>query len=155
PYLQRVDAGDVAARRAEDLERGDALPPRLEVRRDPAADTDPGDRQCGEADEREKLAHSADEPLGPGRGAVAGAGVEAGLGEGLDQRLLDGLGDVIAGEPDAGLGLVKRAGRGETRANGEIDRDDNRLAELEALAQPIRLLADDAADPQRLGADGE
>jgi hypothetical protein len=81
--LQRVDAGDVAAGRAEDLERGHARPARLEVRGDAAADADPGDDQRGEADEREELAHPRDEALGAGRGAVAGADVEPGVGEAL------------------------------------------------------------------------
>ena len=39
--LQRIDASDVPACRAEDLQRRDARPARFEVRGNPAADADP------------------------------------------------------------------------------------------------------------------
>ena len=139
--------------RAEDLERRDTLPPRIEIGRHPAADADPGDHQRGEADQREEFAHPVDETVGAGRGAVGGVDVEAGLGEAVLELFLDGFEVAFLIEPDAGLRLVHRTGRDQPRAHRQVFGHDDRRAELETFAEPVGLGLDDAAHAQRLGAD--
>ena len=51
-----------------------------------------------------------------------------------------------AGELHPRLGLVERARGGQAGALGQVVGDDHRLSELKTLAQPVGLLADDAAD---------
>src|SRR5690606_3212727 len=101
--LQGIDTNDVGTGCAENLERGDAAAPRFEVRSDAAADADPGNRQSGEADERQELTHSADEPLCAGRGSLARANVIARLRPAGDDRLLDFGRVVAAAETDPRL----------------------------------------------------
>ena len=151
--LQCIDACDIAAARAENLERCDTLPPRIEIGRHPAADADPGDHQRGEADQREKLAHPVDETVGTGSGAVGCVDVEASLGEAVLELFLDRFEVAFLIEPDAGLRLVHRTRGDQSRAHGQVFGDDYRRAELEAFAEPVGLDRDDAAHVQCLGAD--
>ncbi len=76
--LEQIDPGDVTAGRAQHFQRRDAAAAGLEIGGYSAADSDPGDHQRGEANQDQEIAHPRDEPLGSGRGALAGAGLEAG-----------------------------------------------------------------------------
>ena len=153
--LQRIDARDVAAGRPQDLQGGDAGPPRLQVGGDTTADPDPRDHQRGKAHQSQELTHPPDEPLGARRGTVAGGDVEAGIGKAGLQRLLHRLRVGGPGKAHPRLGLVHRSGRDQPGPLRQVERHDHRLAELEALAQPVRLLGDDPADGQVRAADAD
>ena len=143
--LQPEDARDVAAGRAQHLERGDAGAAALEPRVDPVADADPGDRQRGQRDEHEELAHPPDEPLEARRGAVAVANFQSGIGEAFFQAGDRGGGIGPGGQTDAGL-AADHGARLDQLAGGErLAADDHHRAEGEAFAQPVGLVADDPA----------
>ena len=151
--LQGIDAGDVAARCAEDLQRGNALPPGVEIGGHAAADADPGNDQRGEPDQREEFAHPVDETVSARRGAVGGVDVETGFGEAVFELFLDGFEIAALVEPDAGLRLVHRTGRNQPRTHRQVFGHDDRRAELETFAKAIGFGLDNTAHAQRLGAD--
>jgi len=144
--FQPVNSRDVAAGRAEHLERRDALPPRVEVRRHAPADPDARDHQGGEPHEGEELAHAPDEAVCAWRAVVPGADFEPGGGKlGLERRL-GSLGIARAGEGDVGSRAIHRAGRGEAGSCGHIGTHDHRRPELESFAQSVGFRIENSAD---------
>ncbi len=153
--LQQVYARDVAARRAQHLERGDAGAPRLQIGGNPAADADPGNHQRGKTDENQELAHARNEAVGPRRGIVAGAEFEPGIGKARLDRVDRGLWVDAARQQRAGLALVHRPRRGQSGAFGHRIAHHGDIAEVEAFAEHFGLAGDDPADFQRGSAHGD
>ena len=150
-----VDACDIAAARAKDLERGDALAASIEIGGDAAADADSGNDQRGEPDQRQEFAHPADEAVGTRRGAVGGAEIKPGFGEAGLQRLAHLHRIAHRVEGDAGLGLIHRARRDQTGTDRQLFGGDHRRAELKAFAELVGFAGDDAADREPLRPDGD
>jgi hypothetical protein len=112
-HLRQVNPCNIAAFRAENLQRGDAAAPRFEIGRHAVADADPGDRQRRQRHQHEELPHAPDEAVQPRRCLVARARLEPGhgeaRGEGIGQRLGIG-GRATGGQADAVLRADHRSG---------------------------------------------
>ena len=155
PDLERIDARDIGAARAQDLERRDRLAPRVEIGRHPSADPDTGDDERGKADQSQEFAHPADEAIRAGRRAIGSAEIESGFGEAVLQFVAHGLRIARRGESDTRLALEHRSRRKQSGSFRQAFRHDHGRAQLEPLAQFVGLGRDDPADGQSARADGD
>ena len=78
-YLGEIDREDVAAGRAERLERGDDVAAAIDMAFDRIGDADAADQQRGETDQREELREAADGAFELRRSVGAAADLPAGL----------------------------------------------------------------------------
>ena len=153
--LHQIDAHDVAARCPEDFQCGNGAALGAEIGGDAVGDADAGDDQRGEADQREELAHTLDEAVGRWRGAISAlhlyAAVLVGAGQGFGAvGQIGGTGDA-----DAIFAGVEAAGLEQAGAADAIDAGQRDGAEGEALANPVRLGADDPGDAEAGGAEAQ
>ena len=147
-YLQAIDAQH---RRAVGAEHLQCRKPRALARKiagDPVADPDPGDHQCGEADERQELPHTLDKAPRARRPVATVGHLPACVGEGRAQPLAHGHRIGTGGQPDAIFAFVKAAGLDQLRRGKIAEADDRHRAQRKAFAQPVGFVGDDAVDAE-------
>ena len=147
--LHGIDAGNVRRSGAEYLECRNAGPLAPEIGSDAVADPDPGDDQCGQPDQREKLTHPFEKAEGAGRCAIAVLELESGGRELFFQRVGRGCRIDAWREAQAIFALIEAARLDQSGAPQPFDRGDRHRAQGEAFADPVRFVDNDVADREQ------
>ena len=113
-HLRQIDREHARAGRAERFQRGDHLPPAVEMALHRVRHADAADQQRGQPDQREELREALDVALERGRGIGAGAHLPAGFRQlrlrRRGQRAHGAVGRVVVGQAQAVMPAHDAAG---------------------------------------------
>ena len=158
-HLRQIDREDARAGRAERFQRGDRVPPAVEMAFHRVRHADAPHQQRGEPDQREELHKALDVALEGGGGIGAGAHLPAGLRQlrlrRRGQRAHGAVGRVVVGQAQAVVPAHDAAELQQAADAQGILADEQPRAEADPAGELVGLGTEHGADLDRGGADGD